>query len=202
MDAKQTGLTLWFTGLPGAGKTSITRRLKELLRAREYRVERLDGDTVRQELSRDLGFTPADRDHNIARVTYVAKLLSRHGVIVLCAFIAPYRKQRDHARAEIDNFLEVYVDTPLALCEKRDPKGLYQKARAGEIDYFTGVSDPYEAPEHPDITVHTEDRSVEESARWVLQQLEVQGTIHPAGGDYTPEEEKEIEDRLRSMGYL
>lgn len=202
MNTEQTGLTLWFTGLPGAGKTSITRRLEELLRARGYRVERLDGDTVRQGLSRDLGFTPEERDRHLARVTYVAKLLSRNGVIVLCAFIAPYRKQRDHARTEIGNFLEVFVDTPLAVCEERDPKGLYQKARAGEIEHFTGVSDPYEPPERPDITVQTVDRSVEASARWVLQQLEAQGRIRPAESDYTPEEEKEIEDRLRSMGYL
>jgi len=202
MEEKHAGFTLWFTGLPGAGKTSITTRLEELLRSRNYRVERLDGDTVRQGLSRDLGFSPEDRDRNIDRVTYVAKLLTRNDVIVLCAFIAPYRKQRDHAREEIGDFLEVYVDTPLEVCEQRDPKGMYHKARAGKIQHFTGVSDPYEPPEQPDIVVHTVDRSVEESAGWVLRKLEELGRIRPVTGDYTPEEQKEIEDRLRSMGYL
>lgn len=199
---KQAGFTLWFTGLSGAGKTSVTKRLAELLRSRGYNVERLDGDTVRQGLSEDLGFSPEDRNRNIARVTYVAKLLSRNNVIVLCALIAPYRKQRDHARQEIEDFIEVYVDTPLEVCEKRAPKNLYQKARAGEIQHFTGISDPYEPPENPEIVVHTVDRTVEESVREVLQQLEVRGKIQPDTSDYTPEEEKEIEERLRSMGYL
>lgn len=202
MGTKQSGFTLWFTGLPGAGKTSVTKRLEDLLRSRGYNVERLDGDTVRQELSADLGFSPEDRDRNIARVTYVAKLLSRNNVIVLCAFIAPYRKQRDHARQEIDGFIEVYVNTPLEVCEERDPKSMYQKARAGEIEHFTGISDPYEPPETPEIVVHTVDRTVEESAQGVIRQLEQWGKIKPVTGDYTPEEEKEIEERLRSMGYL
>src|SRR5215813_11758740 len=142
------GFTLWMTGLSGAGKTTIAVALEKILRERGVRFERLDGDTVREGLTRDLGFSKEDRDKNIERVTFVAKLLSRNGVGVVASFISPYREARDKVRQETTNFIEVFVDAPIQVCEDRDVKGMYAKARKGEIANFTGVSDPYEAPEN------------------------------------------------------
>lgn len=147
------GAVLWFTGLSGAGKTTIADRLYDKLRAMGLKVEKLDGDSVRQHLTRDLGYSRQDREENIRRVGYVAKLLSRNGVIVVASFISPYRKQREELRREIENFIEIHVNTPLEICEKRDVKGMYAKARRGEIESFTGISDPYEDPEKPEITI-------------------------------------------------
>lgn len=166
------GFVLWFTGLSGAGKTTISRALEAELRARQVKVERLDGDTVRQSLTRDLGFSKEDRDKNIERVTFVAKLLSRNQVAVLAAFISPYAETRDYVRRETTNFLEVFVDAPLDICAERDVKGMYKKAFAGEIENFTGVSDPYEAPLTPDIHVQTHLETVEESVAKILDWLE------------------------------
>ena len=171
------GFTLWLTGLSGAGKTTIAVALAGALRARGVRVERLDGDTVRQGLSRDLGFSKADRDENIARVTFVAKLLSRNGVGVIAAFISPYRAARDRARRETTNFIEVFVDAPLETCAARDVKGLYAKAFAGELKDFTGVDDPYEAPESPEITLHTDRESVDACVARLLAYLETHDFI-------------------------
>lgn len=173
------GFTLWFTGLSGAGKTTVATALETVLRAQGLRVERLDGDTVRQGLTRDLGFSKVDRDMNIERVTYVAKLLSRNGVAVLAAFISPYREARDRARAETTHFIEIFVDTPLDVCAARDVKGLYAKAFAGELTGFTGVNDPYEPPLTPEIVLHTERETVEESVNRVLAYLEAHGLIEP-----------------------
>lgn len=169
---------MWLTGLSGSGKTTIALRLVDLLRERGMRVERLDGDVVRQSLTRDLGFSKADRDTNIERVTFVAKLLTRNGVAVICSFISPYRERRAKSRAEIEEggaFIEVYVECPLEVCAQRDVKGMYAKAFRGEIEAFTGVSDPYEAPLEPAVVCRTAEETVEESAARVMAYLEAQG---------------------------
>jgi len=169
---EQQGFTLWFTGLSGAGKTTLARGLEQELRRRGLKVERLDGDTVRQSLTRDLGFSKEDRDKNIERVTFVAKLLSRNGVAVLASFISPYRAVRQKVRDETTNFIEVFVQVPLDEAIERDVKGLYQKALNGEIENFTGVSDPYEEPLDPEIYVPTHQETVEESIQRILAYLE------------------------------
>ncbi|HLY28866.1 MAG TPA: adenylyl-sulfate kinase [Aggregatilineales bacterium] len=171
------GFTLWLTGLSGAGKTTIAKALEPVLRGRGVRFERLDGDTVREGLTRDLGFSKEDRDKNIERVTFVAKLLSRNGVGVVASFISPYRETRAKTRAETSNFIEVYVNAPLQVCADRDVKGMYAKAFRGEIQNFTGVSDPYEEPENPEITVHTDQESVDESVNRIVNYLEEKGFI-------------------------
>jgi adenylyl-sulfate kinase len=173
----QEGFVLWFTGLSGAGKTTLAKLIEQELRARDVLVERLDGDVVRQSLTADLGFSREDRDKNIQRVTFVAKLLSRNGVGVLASFISPYRATRDWVRAEVTNFIEVFVDCPLEECIRRDIKGLYTKALAGEIPEFTGVSDPYEAPLNPEISVNTGDQSIEESFAQIMTYLEERGYV-------------------------
>src|SRR5512134_2875248 len=175
MDHK--GFTLWMTGLSGAGKTTIAKILENELKGRGIRFERLDGDVVRESLTRDLGFSKEDRDKNIERVTFVAKLLSRNDVGVIASFISPYRAARDIGRRETTNFIEVYVDAPLETCAARDVKGLYAKAFAGELKEFTGVSDPYEPPETPEITLHTDRETVEESVAHVIAYLEARKLI-------------------------
>lgn len=172
-----TGVTVWFTGLSGAGKTTIATQVERLLHERGIRAERLDGDVVRQSLTRDLGFSKEDRDKNIERVTFVAKMLTRNDVVVLSSFISPYQAQREAARRDIGAFLEVYVRAPLDVLVARDLKGLYRKALAGELQGFTGVNDPYEAPEHPDLVCDTDQESVDESVRKVLALLERRGHI-------------------------
>jgi adenylyl-sulfate kinase len=201
---EQKGVTIWFTGLSGAGKTALAIPLEEELRKRALRVERLDGDIVRQGLTRDLGFSKEDRDKNIERVTFVAKLLTRNGVAVLCSFISPYREVRAKSRQEIGNFVEVYCYAPMETLMERDVKGLYKKAMAGEIPNFTGVSDPYEAPENPEVMIDSSTETIEQSLAKVLSKLEELGYV-PAvqGGDvYSAAEEAEIEARLTALGYL
>jgi adenylylsulfate kinase len=165
------GFVLWFTGLSGAGKTTIALALAERLRERGVRVERLDGDVVRQSLTKDLGFSKEDRDKNIERVTFVAKLLSRNNVAVLAAFISPYAEIREYVKNEVTNFIEVFVDAPLEVCIERDVKGLYKKALAGEIKNYTGIDDPYEVPVNPDIHVRTHTEDVSESVETILNWL-------------------------------
>ena len=173
----QEGFTLWLTGLSGAGKTTIAVALEQKLRERGLRIERLDGDTVREGLTRDLGFSKEDRDKNIERVTFVAKLLSRNGVGVIASFISPYQAARDKVRQETTNFIEGYVATPLSVCAERDVKGMYKKAFAGEIKEFTGVSDPYEAPVDPELTINTHEQTLDESVAQVIAYLEERNLI-------------------------
>ncbi|NIO67596.1 MAG: adenylyl-sulfate kinase [Anaerolineae bacterium] len=201
---EQKGFTVWFTGLSGAGKTALALVVEDELRARGLKVERLDGDIVRQHLTRDLGFSKEDRDKNIERVTFVAKLLTRNGVAVLCSFIAPYRDVRARSRAEIGNFVEVYCKCPLEVLIQRDVKGLYKKALAGEISNFTGVSDPYEEPLNPEVVCETDKETVGESAAKVVDTLEEMGYIPKAAQRraYSREEERLIEERLRALGYI
>jgi adenylylsulfate kinase len=149
------GVTVWLTGLSGAGKTTIANALCAELLVHGFRVELLDGDVVRKNLCSDLGFTKEDRNENIRRIGFVAELLTRNGMIVVVSAISPYRQARAEVRAKIGSYLEVFVNTPLDICEQRDPKGLYKKARTGEITHFTGIDDPYEAPLAPEIECNT-----------------------------------------------
>ncbi|NLH08360.1 MAG: adenylyl-sulfate kinase [Chloroflexi bacterium] len=165
------------TGLSGAGKTTIAKIVEAELKSRGLKIERLDGDVVRQSLTRDLGFSKEDREKNIERVTFVAKLLSRNGVGVIASFISPYRAVRDRVRSETTNFIEVFVNAPLEVCAERDVKGLYAKAFAGEIPNFTGVSDPYEPPLNPEIVLNTHEETPEESAQKLISYLEQHGYI-------------------------
>ena len=165
------------TGLSGAGKTTIAKLVETELKSRGIKIERLDGDVVRQSLTRDLGFTKEDRDKNIERVTFVAKLLSRNGIGVIASFISPYQAVRDMARFETTNFIEVYVHAPLEVCVERDVKGLYEKAFSGEIENFTGVSDPYEEPTNPEIVCHTHVETPEECAAKLIAYLEEHNCI-------------------------
>jgi len=180
MASQQKGFVLWFTGLSGAGKTTLAVALEPELKKRGVKVERLDGDIVRESLTRDLGFSKEDRDKNIERVTFVAKLLSRNDVGVLASFISPYRATRDMVRSQVTNFIEVYIDVTLDTVIERDVKGLYKKALAGEIPNFTGVSDPYEAPENAEIVVKTGEQTLQESTAYVLNELEKMGYISAA----------------------
>ena len=165
------GFALWLTGLPSAGKSTLAAMLADELRRGGRSVEVLDGDEVRQRLTRDLGFSKEDRDENIRRISYVANLLSRNGVVAIVAAISPYQAVRDEARREIGSFVEVYVKCDVEVCAARDVKGMYQKAFKGEIQNFTGVSDPYEPPVAPEVVVETDLESVAESASRVLSAL-------------------------------
>jgi adenylyl-sulfate kinase len=174
------GFTLWFTGLPSSGKSTLARRVEEELLARGRAVEVLDGDEVRMRLTKGLGFSKEDRDENIRRIAYVAKLLGRSGAVAITATISPYREIREEIRAEIDNFVEIYVDCPIETCIERDVKGLYKKALAGEIKNFTGVSDPYEPPAAPEVTIRSADESEDESLAKILDALTALGYLAPA----------------------
>lgn len=173
----QKGFTLWFTGLSGSGKSTISERVALRLQRKGLKVEILDGDIVRTHLSKGLGFSREDRDENIKRVGFVCQLLTRNGVIAVASVISPYREARDYNRKQIKNFVEVYTRCPVEVCAQRDVKGLYQKAAAGEIKGFTGVDDPYEPPNHPEVVCHTDTESVEESVERVIHKLEELGYI-------------------------
>jgi adenylyl-sulfate kinase len=173
-----TGFTIWFTGLSGSGKSTVTAILERELRGRGHRVEVLDGDVVRTHLTRGLGFTREDRDENIRRIGWVCELLSRNDVIAIAAVISPYRAVRDEVRARIGRFVEVYMEAPVDVLVARDPKGLYRRALAGEVENFTGVSDPYEPPLDPDVICHSDGReSPDESAQRVMRMLARKGYI-------------------------
>jgi len=173
----QHGFTIWFTGLPCCGKTTIADQVTTVLKNKNYTVERLDGDIIRKNVTSDLGFSKKDREKNIKRVTAIAKTLTHNNVIVLASFVSPYRKERRNARKEIQKFIEVYVRCPVEICKQRDVKGMYQKALEGKIKHFTGVDDPYEEPEHPELIVDTDKESIEESARKVLKKIEELGYL-------------------------
>ena len=179
--ARNQGFTVWFTGLSGAGKTTLARRIVNELKAGDMKVELLDGDEVRTNLSQGLGFSKEDRDTNIRRIGYVSRLLSRNGLGVIVAAISPYRKVRDEVRhattRDGGDFIEVYVQCPLAVLTERDVKGLYRRALAGEIKEFTGVSDPYEEPLAPEVIVETDRESIEESASKIIAVLESRGLL-------------------------
>lgn len=176
------GFILWFTGLSGAGKSTLAEKLVGEFRERGYNVELLDGDEIRTHLSKGLGFSKEDRDTNIRRIGWVARVLARNGVIAITAAISPYREIRDEIRRETEEegraaFVEVFASAPLDALVERDVKGLYKKAIAGEIKNFTGVSDPYEAPENPEVVAHTSTESVDESAQRILDYLTERGLI-------------------------
>ena len=195
------GFTLWFTGLSGAGKTTLTNEIVPQLKARGVKVEVLDGDEVRTNLSKGLGFSKEDRDTNIRRIGYVARLLSRNGVGVIVAAISPYAEIRDEVRKDVEAngaaFVEVFVKASLETLVGRDVKGLYKKAIAGEIANFTGVSDPYEAPEHPEILVSSDTETVVESGEKIIEYLEENGLIEPAY-----ELAKNVEKSFAALGDL
>jgi adenylylsulfate kinase len=206
----QKGVTVWFTGLSGSGKSTVVRKVEQMLYERGNLVYVLDGDNIRHGLNKNLGFSPEDRKENIRRIGEVAHLFTDAGIITLTAFISPYRSDRNAARALAANgkFIEVFVDCPLEVCEQRDPKGLFKKARAGVIKEFTGISAPYEAPEKPEIVVNTAELSVDESAKAVISYLEENGIIPAKNSDtdsespYSEEEEELINQRLTDLGYM
>jgi adenylylsulfate kinase len=173
----ERGFVLWFTGLPGAGKTTLAEQIKSILANKGRKVEVLDGDEIRKGLSRDLGFSREDREKHNERVIFVAKLLSRNGVVTLVPLISPYREVRTKARREIADFIEVYVRCPIDVLKVRDPKGLYRKALAGEITNLTGIQDPYEEPLSPEIVIDTDILTVEESVGEIMSYLKSRGFV-------------------------
>lgn len=168
---KQQGVVVWFTGFSGAGKSTIAEALREKLQFEGCRLEVLDGDEIRENLTKDLGFSKEDRDTNIRRIGFVAKLLARNGVIVLVPVISPYRAIREEIRASIGNFIEVFVNAPISVCEERDVKGLYKQVRAGKIKQFTGIDDPYEPPTNPEVECRTDLEDISESVAKILTKL-------------------------------
>jgi len=177
----QRGVVLWFTGLPSSGKSTLANEVAYMLHQRGHLAYILDGDNIRHGLNEDLGFSPEDREENIRRIGEVANLFADAGVIAITAFISPYRRDRDRVRRLVGEgrFIEVYMNCPVEVCERRDPKGLYTKAKKGEIPEFTGVSAPYEPPEDPEIELRTDRMSVEECAEKVVEYLEREKIIRP-----------------------
>jgi adenylyl-sulfate kinase len=198
------GVTLWFTGLSGAGKTTLARMVENELRNRGHKVEVLDGDVVRTNLSKGLGFSKEDRDTNIRRIGFVCNLLTRNEVIAIAAAISPYREIRDEVRRDIGAFVEVFVKCPIDVLAERDVKGLYKKALAGEIKNFTGIDDPYEEPHAPEVTVETDRETPAQSAARIIARLEeLQYIATVAAPDaYTDEDDEEVRRRLEALGYV
>jgi adenylylsulfate kinase len=194
------GFTIWFTGLSGAGKSTLSEIIEERLRAHGRNVEVLDGDIVRTLLSKGLGFSREDRDTNIKRIAFVCGLLTRNGVVCISAAIAPYAEAREWARKEIGNFVEIYVKCPIEVCRQRDVKGLYKLVDEGKIKGFTGVDDPYEEPEHPELVIETDKETVEESVSRIFAKLTELGYLE---AEVSPEDDAQIvTDRLAALGYL
>lgn len=196
-----SGAVVWLTGLPSSGKSSVARLVHRALLDRGHATELLDGAEVRESLSRDLGFSREDREENVRRIGFVAKLLARNGVIAICAAVSPYRATRDEVRRHTPNFIEVYVECPVAIAEQRDEDGLYARARRGEIQEFTGVNAPYEAPQAPEVHVHSDRESSEAGAARVLAALETRGIIPSAQDERRVLQEEEIRRRLAARGY-
>ena len=195
-----TGFTIWFTGLSGAGKSTLSEVIEQRLKERGRSVEILDGDVVRTHLSKGLGFSREDRDTNIKRIGFVCGLLTRNGVICISAAIAPYAEAREWARKEIGNFVEVYVKCPLEVCRQRDVKGLYKLVDEGKIKNFTGVDDPYEEPQHPELIIETDKETVDESVTRIFAKLVELGYLEDE--ENTEDEAKVVTNRLAALGYL
>jgi len=198
------GFTLWFTGLPCSGKSTLARKIEETLLERGVNCEVLDGDEVRENLSKGLTFSKEDRDINIRRIGWVCQLLARNGAIAISAAISPYKATRDEIRSQHERFVEVYVKAPLELLKERDVKGMYKKAIAGEIKNFTGISDPYEEPDNPEIVVETDKESIDESTQKTLRTLELMSYVPgvDADSEYSADEEEKIKSRLKDLGYI
>ena len=195
-----TGFTIWFTGLSGSGKSTLSEIIEERLKARGRNIEILDGDIVRTHLSKGLGFSREDRDTNIKRIAFGCGLLTRNSVVCISAAIAPYSEAREWARHEIKNFVEVYVKCPIEVCRQRDVKGLYKLVDEGKIKNFTGVDDPYEEPEHPELVIETAKESVEESVERIFAKLVELGYLEAE--ETSEDESKVVTDRLAALGYL
>ncbi len=197
------GFTLWFTGLSGAGKTTLAKRVQKIMVQRGLNVELLDGDVIRTNLSKGLGFSKEDRDTNIRRIGFVASLLARNDTVCMAAAISPYKAVRDEVRGLHERFVEVFCTCSLDALAERDVKGLYKKAMAGEIKGFTGVDDPYEAPEHAEITIDSEHETVEQSTDKIVRWLELKGLIPAAPKDDIGEaEEQAIRGRLKALHFI
>ncbi len=196
------GAVVWFTGLPSSGKSTIARAVNAELISRGLPTELLDGREVRESLSRGLGFSRAEREEHVRRMGYVAKLLSRNGVITLCVAVSPYRETRDEVRHNVTNFVEVFVDCPVAVAESRDPEGKYERARRGEFGFFTGVNAPYEAPLQPEVHVHSDRESVADAVWRVTHALEMMDLIPPPLSGGQSAQEAELRRRLAALGYL
>jgi len=192
------GATLWFTGLPSSGKSTIAREVLQRLLDRGLPVELLDGAEVRESLSRGLSFSKEDREEHIRRIGYVAKLLSRNGVIAICAAVSPYRATRDEVRRNTTQFVEIYVEVPVAIAEQRDTDGWYARARRGEVDEFTGVNAPYEPPVSPEVHIHSDRESVGEAAAKVVARLAELQIIPRVDEERTQDE---LRKRLAALGY-
>ena len=195
-----TGFTIWFTGLSGAGKSTLSQIIEKRLRDRGRNVEVLDGDIVRTHLSKGLGFSREDRDTNIKRIAFVCSLLTRNSVICISAAIAPYREAREWARKEIGSFVEVYVKCPIEVCRQRDVKGLYKLVDEGKLKGFTGVDDPYEEPENPELVIETDKETVEESVAHIFARLEELGYLEPE--EMPTEDATVVTERPATLGYL
>ena len=195
-----TGFTIWFTGLSGAGKSTLAEVIERRLKEQGRNVEILDGDIVRTHLSKGLGFSREDRDTNIKRIAFVCSLLTRNGVVCISAAIAPYREAREWARREIGDFVEVYLKCPIEVCRQRDVKGLYKLVDEGKIKNFTGVDDPYEEPETPELVVETDKESVEESVSRIFAKLVELGYLENEAN--SEDEAKVVTERLAALGYL
>jgi adenylylsulfate kinase len=196
------GATVWFTGLPSSGKSTIAREVYQRLNDRGCAAELLDGAEIRESLSRGLGFSPQDREENVRRIGYVAKLLSRNGVIAICAAVSPYRASREEVRRNSTNFIEVYVHCPVEVAESRDTDGMYAAARRGEIEDFTGISAPYEPPSAPEVYVDSSSESVDQAAWKVIRTLEMVGVISADSTGEREVQEDEIRRRLAALGYI
>ncbi len=195
------GFTIWFTGLSGAGKSTLSRIVEHRLKACDLSVEILDGDIVRTHLSKGLGYSREDRNTNIQRIAFVCNLLTRNGVIAIAAAISPYREAREWAREEIGNFVEVYIKCPIEVCRQRDVKGLYKLADEGKIKGFTGIDDPYEEPEHPELVIETDKETIEESMARIFARLEELEYLEPEFTDIPEEDSRLFADSLATLEY-
>ncbi|MFZ1947939.1 MAG: adenylyl-sulfate kinase [bacterium] len=203
----EKGMLIWFTGVAASGKTTVGRALEKALKERGIKVENLDADEIRANLSPDLGYTPKDRDLNTKRLAYMGKLLSRNGVSAIVAAVSPLREYRDRARGMVDHFVEVYVKCSLEVCRQRDPKGLYKRADRGEINDIAGLHQPYEEPDKPEVLLETDKLSVEDAVKKILLTMEALKYIPKSdakggGKPYTEEEEEKVKERLRGLGYI